>query len=436
MKKVFILILFFLSGCFFNINKTHTTKLETQKCSPCLVSKAEPVCGPDEVLMCRKIEPKVEIYKLTGNEIPFFKRDFDDSFKKAFNLTLDYLDKVIDKNVSYDFGTRKVNIKTVKATVLKLKELVENSRDDEEFNKKIRENFDIYELRKGRESVLFSSYYEPVFEASLKKDNVYKYPIYRKPDDMYEINLEDFDNDKYKGEKLTGRIVGKKFVPYYSRKEIDFDGVLKGKGYEIAYLKSMPDVLDLHTQGSGILKLPDGKYIRAKFAATNSLKFKGWMSYLIEKGYIKREGNVGKDKTFYERAIEFINLRSDLWEEVFGSNKRYTFFALDDIKSFGEGPIGTYGSNLVAERSVAVDNSLLPLGIIGYINLKLPDIDEDLNITGFSNKERFVFAHDTGGAIKGARVDYFAGTGDRAKKFAYSVWDKGNLYLFVIKEDR
>ena len=436
MKKLYILIVIFLSGCFFNIDKTKDNKLELPKCQPCLVSKAEPVCGPDEVLVCKKIEPKVDIYKLREDEIPFFKRDFDESFKRAYNLTLEYINKVIDKNIMYGFEQRTVDIKTFRSTLLKLKEIIENSKNDEEFNKKIRENFDIYELRKGTENVLFSSYYEPIFEASLKKDKVYKYPIYRKPDDMYEINLEDFDKDKYKRQKLTGRIVDKKFVPYYSRKEIDFDGVLKDKGYEIAYLKSMPDVLDLHTQGSGILKLKDGGYKRAKFAATNSLKFRGWMSYLIEKGYIRREGDVGKDKTFYERAIDFINSRPDLWEEVFGSNSRYTFFSLDEVKSFDEGPIGTYGLNLVAERSIAVDNSLIPLGVIGYIKLKLPDIDEKLDITGFSIKERFVFAHDTGGAIKGARIDYFAGTGERAKKFAYSVWDKGNLYLFIIKEDK
>jgi membrane-bound lytic murein transglycosylase len=44
-----------------------------------------------------------------------------------------------------------------------------------------------------------------------------------------------------------------------------------------------------------------------------------------------------------------------------------------------------------------------------------------------------VFCNDTGDAINGARVDSFAGTGDRAKKLAYSLWDKGNLYLLVAK---
>jgi len=417
-KRIIILTLF-LSGCMSSIKK-----------------ESKIVCKEDEVLVCKKIEPKVELYRLRDDEITFFKNDWDESFKRAYELNLKYLTSNLDKNIYYDFGSRKVDYKTILKTAEKINEIMMSAKKENEFNKAIRENFDVYELKKGTDSVIFSSYYEPVFEATLLKDDLYKYPIYRKPDDMYEINLEDFDPSNYKGQKLTGRIIDKKLVPYYSRQEIDFDGIFKDKGYEIAYLKNITDVLDLQTQGSGILKLKNGGYKRAKFAATNSLKFKGWMSYLIEKGYLKREGEVGKDKTFYERAINFINSRQDLWREVFGSNKRYSFFYLDDLKSFDEGPIGTYGLNLVGRRSIAVDTSIIPLGIIGYINVNLPDIDDNLNIVGFSNKQNFVFAHDTGGAIKGARVDYFAGTGDLAKKFAYSVWERGNLYILLIKDNK
>ncbi|MGC8867192.1 MAG: MltA domain-containing protein, partial [Elusimicrobiales bacterium] len=234
--------------------------------------------------------------------------------------------------------------------------------------------------------------------------------------------------------KLTGRLLGTKMLPYYSREEIDFDGILSGKGYEIAYLKDITDLLDLHTQGSGILKIREGGYKRARFAATNSLKFKGWMSTLLENGYIERKGAIGEDKTFYDRAKDFINKNPQLWRQIISQNKRYVFFYLDDLKSFDEGPIGSYGLSLVAHRSVAVDNSLIPLGTVAFVSLELPDIDESLNFKGFKPSNRFVFCHDTGGAIKGARVDYFAGTGDKAKKFAYSVWKKGNFYLMVAKE--
>lgn len=421
MKKMsFLIMMLMLSSCYREVKK-----------EPLIIS-ASPSCKSDEVLVCKKIEPKIEIVKL--EKYPEFRYEYGKDIKRAFELNINYLNSIITKNVSYDFPDRKITPDILLKSTMKLKEIYENSKNDNELNDMILKNFDIYELKKGTNGVIFSSYYEPVFEASLNKDDVYKYPIYRKPDDMVEINLEDFDFDKYKGQKLTGRLDANKLIPYYTREQIDFDLIFKDKNYEVAYLKDITDVLDLHTQGSGILKLKEGGYKRAKFAATNSLKFKGWMTALVEGGYIERKGKVGEDKTFYDRAKKFINEHPDLWRKVFSQNKRYAFFYLEDLKSFDEGPIGTYGLNLVAQRSIAIDNSIIPLGLPAIINVKLPVVNDNLEITSFEEKPRLVFCHDTGGAIKGARVDFFAGTGNKAKKFAYSIWAEGNLYLLVIKQ--
>ncbi|MCX7641235.1 MAG: MltA domain-containing protein [Elusimicrobiales bacterium] len=438
MRAIIIFVLFLFS-CHYRVKELKETNLNIDKnISSCPSESSQPLqipqCGKDEILVCKKIEPKeAEIIKVEFPNILEFP--LDESFKRAIDLNINYL-KNLNKDVNYVFAGRKIDKNLLLSSSMKLKEIAETSKNYQDFKKLIIENFDFYELVKGTDMPTFSSYYEPIFEASFKKDNTYKYPIYRKPDDMIEVNLEDFDIDKYKAQKLTGRLVGTKMIPYYTRAEIDFDGILKDKGYEIAYLKDITDVLDLHTQGSGILKMKEGGYKRAKFAATNSLKFKGWMTVLLEKGYIERKGAIGEDKTFYDRAKEFINRNPHLWRDIIGSNKRYAFFYLDDLKSFDEGPIGTYGSNLVAQRSIAIDNSIIPLGAISFINIDLPVLDENLNIKEFKKAQRFTFCHDTGGAIKGARIDFFAGTGEKAKKFAYSLWKKGNLYLLVLKENK
>ncbi|MEF3280947.1 MAG: MltA domain-containing protein [Elusimicrobiota bacterium] len=423
LKKI-ILTVFLFSSCHHAIKKQETAQESI-------------VCGKDEVLVCQKIKPpEARLIKVNEKDYPLFSKEWDEDIKRAFDLNINYLTNSLDKNISYNFPDKKVTPKILLESTQKLMEIYQNSKDDEDLNTKIKESFDIYELKKGTNPVIFSSYYEPVFEASLSSDEIYKYPLYRKPDDMIEINLEDFDADKYKGQKLTGRLLGTKIIPYYTREEIDFDKVLSGKNYEIAYMKDIADVLDIHTQGSGILKLKEGGYKRAKFAATNSLKFKGWMTALIEGGYIQRYGGVGEDKTFYDRAKKFINEKPDLQRPIISQNKRYTFFYLDDMKSFDEGPIGTYGLNLVAQRSIAIDNSIIPLGMPAVVNLKLPVFDDNLNINSFKQSQRLVFCHDTGGAIKGARVDFFAGTGDKAKKFAYSIWEPGNLYLLILKDSK
>lgn len=435
MKRVFLTaVSLFVVSCYTSVKKDNILKQpETLSSMSCPACPEVPKCQKDEILVCKKLEIKeADIVKRDITSIDF-EYPAGEGFIRAVDLNIKYLEE-LKNDISYNFAGRKIDKNLLLKSTRKLKELIANSKNYQDFKKAIIENFELYELVKGTQMPTFSSYYEPVFEASLKKDDVYKYPIYRKPDDMVEINLERFDPDKYKAQKLTGRISSSSVIPYYTRAEIDFDGVLSGKGYEIAYLKDITDLLDLHTQGSGILKIREGGYKRAKFAATNSLKFKGWMTALVEKGYIERKGAVGQDRTFYDRAKEFINKNPHLWREVIGQNKRYVFFSLEDIESFDEGPYGTYGLNLVAHRSVAVDNSIIPLGTPAFIKLELPVIDDNLNIKEFKKTERFVFCHDTGGAIKGARVDYFAGTGEKAKKFAYSVWKEGNFYLLILKD--
>ena len=65
----------------------------------------------------------------------------------------------------------------------------------------------------------------------------------------------------------------------------------------------------------------------------------------------------------------------------------------------------------------------------------VPDVDAEGNLLGKKQDSRFVFCQDTGGAIKGpGRVDFFAGNGEKARTFAFKLWDTGVLYLLVLKE--
>jgi membrane-bound lytic murein transglycosylase A len=276
--------------------------------------------------------------------------------------------------------------------------------------------------------VVFSSYYEPTLEASLKYSDGYKYPIYAKPDDLVTVNLEDF-NEKFKGEKLTGRIVKNALVPYFDREQIDFDGALDGKGLELAWFKNRSDILDLHTEGSGRLRLPDGRVIKAKFASTNSLKFKGWLTAMIETGALQREG------ISPEKGQKYLDEHPDKERSILSLNRRYVFFKLEQPADPEEGPAGTYGLPLTGWRSVAVDNSIYPMGAMAFMDVdSAPDVDPDGKLLGRKQDGRFVFAQDTGGAIKGpGRVDFFAGNGKKATTFAFKLWNPGRMYFLVLK---
>jgi len=72
--------------------------------------------------------------------------------------------------------------------------------------------------------------------------------------------------------------------------------------------------------------------------------------------------------------------------------------------------IGSMGRPLTPWQSIAVDPSLIPLGRIGILLFNKDAIDYNLSKTTFS-------ADDTGGEIKGKRIDIYLGEGQ-------SAWDK------------
>lgn len=434
MKKLTMLSLsLFLAGC---------AAVTKQRCPSCAVP-APPVlsavpqsgaCPPCVCAPAGSLPAKPEampIMPLAPGDIPSFA-DLDDkkALLKAAALNMRYFQSLKTPAIAYSFGSRKISTDTLAASTGEFMKIISEASDQAELDRRLNETFDVYQLA-GRDStgtVVFSSYYEPTLEASLRRTDEYKYPIYAKPADLISVNLEDF-NEKFKGEKITGRLEKGSLVPYLTREEIDFDNALAGKGLELAWFRKRSDILDLQTQGSGRLRLPDGRVIKAKFGATNSLKFKGWLTGMIEAGALPREG------ISPEKGQRYLDEHPDQVRSLLSRNKRYVFFRLDQPADPDEGPDGTYGLPLTGWRSIAVDNSLVPMGTLAFMRVNVPDVDEKGVLLGRRQDSRFVFCQDTGGAIKGpGRVDFFSGNGEKAHTFAFKLWDQGALYLLVLKQ--
>jgi membrane-bound lytic murein transglycosylase A len=360
----------------------------------------------------------------------FTDGDSRKSLRKAAELNLKYARNLSTAAATYDFAGRKVGKELLEASSAEFLRLLDAAETPEELDSLVKESFDVYQLA-GRDStgtVVFSSYYEPTLEASLEKTGDHKYPIYARPADMVSLDLGEFD-EKFKGEKLTGMLAKDRLVPYFDRDAIDFRGALEGRGLELAWFTNRADIMDLHIEGSGRLRLTDGREVKALFAATNSLKFKGWLTALVESGALPREG------LSHEKGREYLGKNPGKEREIMTANRRYTFFRLQDITDPDEGPDGSYGLPLVGWRSVAVDNALVPMGALAFMRASVPDVDEKGNMKGKKEDSRFVFCQDTGGAIKGpGRVDFFAGNGDKARAFAFKLWDTGTLHLLVLKD--
>jgi len=417
MKKTGILTLaLFLAGC------------AGMKSRPGLSGTCPPGCAPEKAAA-----EAAPILMVPPDQAPSFA-DADDKqpLLKAAGLNLQYFNSLKSAGAAYQFGQRKITPGILAASTGEFMKIVSEAKDQSELDRRIREGFDIYKLA-GRDStgtVVFSSYYEPTLEASLVRTPQYPYPIYAKPDDLITVNLENF-NEKFKGEKITGRLMRNELAPYMPREEIDFEGGLKDRGLELAWFKDRIDVMDLHIEGSGRLRLPDGRQMKAGFAATNSLKFKGWLTALVEMKYLPREGLSD------EKGRQFLQEHPEKVREVLSQNRRYTFFKLEELADPSVGPTGTYGLPLVGWRSIAVDNSLVPMGALAFMKVETPAVDENGTLLGRKTDMRFVFCQDTGGAIKGpGRVDFFAGNGAKAHTFAFKLWDPGELYLLVLKESQ
>jgi membrane-bound lytic murein transglycosylase A len=296
-------------------------------------------------------------------------------------------------------------------------------RPDSDLAAYLAEHF-IFERSTGRAGgALFTGYYEPILTGRRNRGGPFVYPLYERPDDLIEIRLADFDAD-WTGVTIYGRVSGGKLAPYHSRREIDRDGVLEGRGLEIAWLDDPVSRYFLQIQGSGIIELEDGTRLRLGFGASNGKPYTSIGRLLVE------EGSLGGEPATAPAIQAFLRAHPERRDEVMFRNERYIFF-----REVADGPIGRLGVKLTDGRSVAVDATLYPLGALAYIETESPVVDSSGKPIGRQPLRRLVLAQDSGAAITGpGRVDVFFGSGERAGLEAGAMSARGELYFLVPRE--
>jgi membrane-bound lytic murein transglycosylase A len=359
--------------------------------------------------------------------LPRFHDDMDiGSMSLALRRNIEYLDR-LDPETVVHYGPDDFTIQEVRESQEAFLDLLSKGLDPDRLSREIRKKFRVYQAtgRVGDRRVLFTGYYEPIFEGSLVPDGNFRYPLYRQPDDLIKIDLSLF-SEKFKGENIVVRIEGKKVLPYYSRHQIESERVLEGKGLEIAWLKDPLDVTFLHIQGSGRLRLPDGREILVQYQASNGRPYQSIGKYMIEKGFL-----LPKEMSM-QAMRKYLNENPDVLNEVLNYNPSYIFF-----RKAENGPLGSLGALLTPGRSVALDSKIFPKGALGFISCQKPLINNDGEIIGWTKFSRFVLNQDTGGAIKGAgRADIFWGSGPNAELTAGHLKHEGNLYILISKDFR
>ncbi|MDR2892580.1 MAG: MltA domain-containing protein [Deltaproteobacteria bacterium] len=240
----------------------------------------------------------------------------------------------------------------------------------------------------------FTGYYEPTIFASYRPSPMYAYPLYAKPPDLQPGKL------------------------FYDRHAIDRQRVLAGRGLELAWVRDEVDAFFLQIQGSGRLVFPDGETRHVLYAGKNGHPYVPIGAVLRDQGFLA------------ENDISMTSIRGSLLNhphekgDLLDHNPSYVFFRLAD-----QGPIGSMGKILTPRVSLAVDPEVLPYGSVVFFSTNLP------NYLGVHNRPLYGLGlpQDSGGAIKGRRVDYFMGAGKAAEHVAGHLHQAGMVYLLLVE---
>ncbi|MFB0508667.1 MAG: murein transglycosylase A [Thermodesulfobacteriota bacterium] len=382
---------------------------------------------PIVLIGCAKLTKEVKMPEralvlLQGGDIPSFENDLDkESIRVAINWSIEYFRRLPEDRL-FQYGEDQYSAGHLIRSMETFSYLLDKAEDMEELTDMVRQRFNVYQSvgSDGRGIVLYTGYYEPILEGRLTPDEQYRWPLYRRPEDLVEVDLELF-RPKFKGERIVARYDGGRIVPYFSREEIDSHGILSGSQLEIVWLKDPIDVFFLQIQGSGQIILEDGTRLRVNYSASNGRPYRSIGSLLIGREIIERE------EMSIPRLREYLRDNPDQREEILNHNESYVFFRVVE-----EGPLGNIEVPLTPGRSIATDSRLFPKGGLVYICAEKPVFDDSGAVVEWVPFSRFALNQDTGGTIKGpGRVDLFWGSGEEAGAPAGLMKTEGKLYFLV-----
>jgi membrane-bound lytic murein transglycosylase A len=236
---------------------------------------------------------------------------------------------------------------------------------------------------------LFTGYYEIELDGSLRRHGRYQTPLYHRPPDPA-------------------------VATRYSRAEIE-KGALEGHGLAFLWLADPIDAFFLSIQGSGVVRLDNGKALRVGYDGQNGHPYVPVGRLLIDEGAIpKSEMSMAAIRAWMQKHPKKGTALRD-------ADPSYVYFRV----VHQEGAVGAEGVVLTPRRSLAVDRAYVALGVPIWL------VAEE-RFPPHSEIRRLVVAQDVGGAIKGpVRGDLFWGTGAAAGTHAGAMNARGRYWLLL-----
>ena len=399
---------------------------------------------------------------------------------------------------------------------------------DEAIRQFFEREFALYEIRNTDRSPegIITGYYEPLINGSRSEGGAFVYPVYGVPDDLlmldirqipqelrgkrvpariegrsviavpggdapYLIDVGDLRAD-VRDKKLRVRLEGERIVPYATRAEIERDGLPNAR--VLVWVDNPAAFYSMQIQGSGKVRLPDGKIVRLSYGEQNGHPFTppaGKGNRGGKKGRVTTRGlsidlpdvedemagadqNAGQPLTRGGRAAPALRPvpRAD---EPSAADVERLVEQLATGKPATIGPrrpparvaaAGGVPASAVARfpqpsaalvNAISADPSYVffreipdgPEGPIGALGVSLTAgrsvaVDPRTTPLGYpvfmstgqpgqtDSLNRLVMAQDTGGAIRGAvRADYFWGFGAAAYEQAANMKESGRMWLML-----
>jgi len=346
-----------------------------------------------------------------------------ENLRQALTQSLIYLQKSSPQK-TFPLGTREISGEEIRSTLALLQELLDSNTDVLSLERELKARFNLYQLvfPNRSASLLTTGYYEATLTGSRAPSDRFPFPFYRKPDDLLTIELDNFSS-KYKGERLVGRLLGRRVLPYYSRREIDQEGILAGRGLELFWTDDRLKLFFMQIQGSGRVVLEDGVSVQLQYRATNGHPYFPVGRELIRRGILRPE------EVSLQRIYTYLKDHPEEQEGILNLNPSYVFF-----QEAQGGPYGSLNVPLTPGRSVAMDLKIFPSGGLAWLTGVKPVFSPDNRILYWVPLNRWVLVQDSGGAIKGpGRLDFFWGNGDQAEMAAGHQRHGGTIY-FILKK--
>jgi membrane-bound lytic murein transglycosylase A len=343
--------------------------------------------------------------------------DFED-LDIAIEHSISYYDRLPPMR-TFQYSDQEYSPEEMKASLRLFMDIIRSSEGKDRIHQ-LRNKFLFFESRNAEGKAFFTGYYEPVLKGSPVRTEEFNEPVYETPEDLIAADLGSF-NEKWKGERIVGRVEDHKLIPFDSREDIVYGNSLETRADVIAYVNGI-ELFFLQIQGSGLIRMSDGSTKRVNYAQKNGHPYNSIGKILKEK--------IKPAEISLQSIKAYLYSHPDEVREILSYNQSYVFF-----REVDKGPLGNIEVPLTPHRSIAMDRRLIPGGGLAFIETELPVFISNGEIE-WKVAKRFVLVQDTGGAIRGhGRGDLFLGNGEVAGRAAGHLKNRGKIFLLVAKKE-